>query len=340
MCNAWNHPPGCRCGWGGEWHQPSTPVTGRVTSRATDTRDFTRPTTCPKCHAQVFFVQYNGGKMWFDELGPPWLKHDCFTDAIEGTRLRTALRHRIQVSGISKAHHIDSQLCLVIEATKLTSSTNITLRLDDGRLVRREYRTARQPNNLVDRLAVLSRDGSGELRLSDLVVVGGGTPSAFAYSPAWLRETVLDRPRPTAPAPQRASLPPPTVAEAFSKHKPTYSQCPHCRVKVLYHRLAKHIRRQHPTVSQPAIPGKDCNAKQRKINNSNQSTAATLLPTGNSERRRNIKSVFMGEYRNPLAGPGCQINLYTICSLCGVLVKVKSMGWHTRHAHPWTVGND
>lgn len=37
-------------------------------------------TTCPQCHSAVFFVQHNGGSVWFDELGPPWEKHPCFAD--------------------------------------------------------------------------------------------------------------------------------------------------------------------------------------------------------------------------------------------------------------------
>lgn len=38
-------------------------------------------TSCPKCSAQVYFVQHNGGSMWFDELGPPWDRHSCFAAA-------------------------------------------------------------------------------------------------------------------------------------------------------------------------------------------------------------------------------------------------------------------
>lgn len=41
-------------------------------------RDFCRPTNCPKCGDEVFFVRYNGGSVWFDELGWPWPKHPCF----------------------------------------------------------------------------------------------------------------------------------------------------------------------------------------------------------------------------------------------------------------------
>ena len=41
------------------------------------------PTSCPICSGQVFFVRYNNGSVWLDELGPPWPIHGCFA---EGTR--------------------------------------------------------------------------------------------------------------------------------------------------------------------------------------------------------------------------------------------------------------
>jgi hypothetical protein len=34
---------------------------------------------CPLCRESVFFYQSpNGGRVFFDELGPPWPKHRCF----------------------------------------------------------------------------------------------------------------------------------------------------------------------------------------------------------------------------------------------------------------------
>jgi hypothetical protein len=35
------------------------------------------PVKCRKCGQAVYFVQHNGGSVWFDELGPPWPKHPC-----------------------------------------------------------------------------------------------------------------------------------------------------------------------------------------------------------------------------------------------------------------------
>lgn len=96
MCNGWNHPPGCDCGWGGD--------TGSGGSRADffgsvnkvrplqfasgllwrkDRRPafdaYTTPNAqCPVCGESVFFYQSPyGGRVFFDELGPPWPKHPC-----------------------------------------------------------------------------------------------------------------------------------------------------------------------------------------------------------------------------------------------------------------------
>lgn len=94
MCNAFNHAPGCNCGWGGVWyggardnatwlfnrplHHP------RKLGRQTGTfqqasRGYSQPNAaCPVCGQRVFFhASPFGGRVFFDELGPPWPKHPC-----------------------------------------------------------------------------------------------------------------------------------------------------------------------------------------------------------------------------------------------------------------------
>jgi hypothetical protein len=76
------------CGWGGEGHLgasysegytvTSTHSNNSVQIRDWDYHDFTRPTTCPECGADVYFIRYNGGSVWVDEIGWPWPKHACF----------------------------------------------------------------------------------------------------------------------------------------------------------------------------------------------------------------------------------------------------------------------
>lgn len=85
MCNAANHPPGCRCGWGGDGHLGRKPEHGGgslwppVELHWSSYRSFVNPNArCPRCGADVFYYQSpDGGRVFFDEMGPPWPKHAC-----------------------------------------------------------------------------------------------------------------------------------------------------------------------------------------------------------------------------------------------------------------------
>lgn len=89
MCNAHNHPPGCRCGWGGEghlgggagrWWGPGELPPQQAAYFNPDPENFCRRTQCPKpdCRRWVYFIRHNGGSVWVNELGIPWPKHECF----------------------------------------------------------------------------------------------------------------------------------------------------------------------------------------------------------------------------------------------------------------------
>lgn len=57
-------------------------------SREWRERDFTRPSRCPRCDKDVFFIRHNGGSVWVDPpLGPPWDKHGCFDTPSEPTHV-------------------------------------------------------------------------------------------------------------------------------------------------------------------------------------------------------------------------------------------------------------
>lgn len=94
MCNAWNHPINCHCGWGGDGHLGrSSGDNGDCGPRSyTDwaheayhsaSAAYTNPNArCPVCQKRVYFYQSpEGGRVYFDELGPPWPKHPC-TDQV------------------------------------------------------------------------------------------------------------------------------------------------------------------------------------------------------------------------------------------------------------------
>lgn len=93
----YNHYSNCTCGWCvGGWrnHSPSPPPPrpARWTIRWTY-ESFTIPNAaCPVCGARVFFYQSPyGGRVFFDDLGPPWPKHGC-TDNIPQPVSRTPKR--------------------------------------------------------------------------------------------------------------------------------------------------------------------------------------------------------------------------------------------------------
>jgi hypothetical protein len=82
-CNAQNHPSGCNCGFGGDTGG------GSISSNLWDvgyeplpqyaSRQVTYNTTCPLCGKPCYYYENEfGSKVWFEELGVPWIKHPCF----------------------------------------------------------------------------------------------------------------------------------------------------------------------------------------------------------------------------------------------------------------------
>ncbi len=89
-----NHLPWCTCGWcTGGWgkgrgssprkmaYMPLYKWDYDYIPRIHSFKSFINPNArCPVCYERVFFYQSPyGGKVFFDELGPPWTKHPCTT---------------------------------------------------------------------------------------------------------------------------------------------------------------------------------------------------------------------------------------------------------------------
>ena len=89
-----NHHPWCTCGWcTGGWGKGITSSHKNrlyiplykwdysYIHRIYSYKSFLNPNArCPVCYERVFFYQSPyGGKVFFDELGPPWKKHPCTT---------------------------------------------------------------------------------------------------------------------------------------------------------------------------------------------------------------------------------------------------------------------
>lgn len=72
------HPNGgWHCGFGTADSEPVSQT--RPAVKEWTQEEFTRPTKCPICSADVFFIRHNGGCVWVDPpLGWPWPKHACF----------------------------------------------------------------------------------------------------------------------------------------------------------------------------------------------------------------------------------------------------------------------
>ena len=157
MCNAWNHHPGCTCGFGGET-APTEPEIARSRAKGTISRwdycdDFCRPTTCPECGASVYFVRHNGGSVWLDELGSPWPKHGCFNVTYAGLKITTNIVDE------------NSRLGVVTETEVLEPGVTgrIAIRCNDGSIIDSIFETNWDLVKLVGTLVAIHR---AENRLS------------------------------------------------------------------------------------------------------------------------------------------------------------------------------
>jgi hypothetical protein len=97
MCNAWNHAPGCNCGWGGDtgsgrgsgnFMNLSNSLPHPSSVFQTENNE-TYPTKCWWCGELVFYhTNGYGDCVLFDSLGYPWEIHSCWATYWEEEKAR------------------------------------------------------------------------------------------------------------------------------------------------------------------------------------------------------------------------------------------------------------
>lgn len=214
MCNAWNHPPECTCGWGGDGHlgrrEPGSHVSSlsknRHAPQFTTRESFVNPNAyCPVCGAQVFFYQsMDGGRVFFDELGPPWPKHPC-TDNSSVLRSETvrSVQQKQKPAGAAYQWEITGWSPLFISI--VVEIDRISLRIDGEYQEKRitlYVRKVTKPHGFhnpisKDSIALLREIGDGSFKLS-LITINGRDLTINAFSS--LTQARVDR---TTEAPKR-----------------------------------------------------------------------------------------------------------------------------------------
>lgn len=79
MCNAWNHPPGCNCGWGGDTDGGGHNASDSAKGLGIPSNAQTYQIKCMWCSEKVFDrTNGYGDSVLFDKLKYPWQIHECW----------------------------------------------------------------------------------------------------------------------------------------------------------------------------------------------------------------------------------------------------------------------
>lgn len=143
MCNAWNHPINCRCGWGGDGHlggpgyrSQQASVSPAVHFNFRSLHAYTTPNArCPVCNQRVYFYQSPfGGKVFFDALGGDWPKHPC-TDKFTKSRPSSfAAPQTAHNPIISAAHYFEPLLVSRLEVHSFAKYAKFRARVNGEEL--------------------------------------------------------------------------------------------------------------------------------------------------------------------------------------------------------------
>ncbi len=178
MCNAFNHSYSCTCGWGGDGHLgrrignlvnnarlPQFKVYSQIL------RSCTVPNAkCPVCGIAVFFYSSPfGGRVFFDELGPPWPKHGCTDNG-----------RYVVVKNISDSNELPTktfsgikgewQPFLCLSVSKVSPKKDIYEISGDLNGVTKKFFTS--VTNLTDKYPYFIKENDHEVRMSTFIEYG------------------------------------------------------------------------------------------------------------------------------------------------------------------------
>lgn len=184
MCNAFNHPKSCKCGWGSDglmgyslsYDNYLDSELGLLanTYLSRSGGSSTKPNyQCKCCGAKVYFFQSSsGGKVLFESLGQPWPKHDCLgiTYLRKKGQLKISPDEWLNVNGLyATPSEIEHQsVYLGVVASQTGSGQNriaLEVQVEDPILIKDIYLDAKsyQAEGNTLELLILLDDGRHEL---------------------------------------------------------------------------------------------------------------------------------------------------------------------------------
>jgi hypothetical protein len=180
MCNAWNHSNDCACGWGGLGHKGGRGdnssfiniIKPKFKSYSELLASCTIPNAkCPVCGMSVFFyTSPHNGRVFFDELGPPWPKHPCTSN--DNRAAKTKIPLKINIISPNLNHFDDKEwkpfLCLMVE--EIPNHHNIYA--ISGYLNDQKRMLFTNMKGLSDDLPFFIKESNSETRLSTFVSDG------------------------------------------------------------------------------------------------------------------------------------------------------------------------
>ena len=282
MCNANNHPPGCSCGWGGVWYGAGHDDAAWLFNRSPPPRKLGRQkgtfgalsssatvpnSRCPVCDAAVFYYESpNGGRVFFDALGPPWPKHPCTDNGVAEKSIKT----------FNKAWHVNDWLPLIEASIEQAIGQTDVYSLNgmrDGRKFRFYFKSLEIVMAEIIRVKPLDKGTflvsildfhaprgewaiwTGSVFSTEEAVRVGGVPlkrtklhSHFVKHPAG---NALQHPGSRAVVPPKpAFLAPPGAPLGISPLRPVGNQldlvqCPDCPSRISERNFLLHLRRVH-----------------------------------------------------------------------------------------------